>query len=283
MPTVRGFSTVKARSYIYRLPLFTRAIVLIIFVFSLLSLPGIWDIQAWGSLIPSEISLFAAHRINTFPLIHLNILHAILNIVALTPLMERFENEYGTLTSLALFFGRETSLPLGALLTEIVLTEAALTTVPAVLYLVIESGILRLNNAIMGASIWVFLLLGIEAIRTYRSNPHLVIGTHHIPTWTTPLLLAFVIAALVPNSSLLGHLCGLAVGYIAGLGYVKYIAPPEWALRWLESKLDLLAILPHYVSVDQKTYGRFGVLPSINRMGGSPATELVGSTQRLGP
>ncbi|KAM3537073.1 hypothetical protein ARSEF1564_010005 [Beauveria bassiana] len=70
---------------------------------------------------------------------------------------------------------------------------------------------------------------------------------------------------------------------IAGLGYVKYIAPPEWALRWLESKLDLLAILPHFVSVDQKTYGRFGVLPSINRMGGSPATELVGSTQRLGP
>ncbi|KAH8718024.1 Rhomboid protein 2 [Beauveria bassiana] len=249
MPTVRGFSTVKARSYIYRLPLFTRAIILIIFVFSLLSLPGIWDVQAWGSLIPSEISLFAAHRINTFPLIHLNILHAILNIVALTPLMERFENEYGTLTSLALFFGR----------------------------------ILRLNNAIMGASIWVFLLLGMEAIRTYRSNPHLVIGTHHIPTWTTPLLLTFVIAALVPNSSLLGHLCGLAVGYIAGLGYVKYIAPPEWALRWLESKLDLLAILPHFVSVDQKTYGRFGVLPSINRMGGSPATELVGSTQRLGP
>ena len=53
-----------------------------------------------------------------------------------------------------------------------------------------------------------------EAIRTYRSNPHLIIGTHHIPTWTTPLLLAFVVAALVPSSSLLGHLCGLGVGYI---------------------------------------------------------------------
>ncbi|KAJ6788907.1 hypothetical protein PWT90_00118 [Aphanocladium album] len=264
MPTVRGFSTVKARSYIFRLPLFTRAIVLIIFLLSLLSLPGFWDIQAWGSLVPDKVSLFAAHRVTTFPLIHVNILHAILNVVALTPLMERFENEYGTLTSLALFFG-------------------PLTTVPAVLYLVIESGILRLNNAIMGASIWVFLLLGMEAIRTYRSNPHLVIATHHIPTWTTPLLLAFVVAALVPSSSLLGHLCGLGVGYIAGLGYVKYIAPPEWALRWIELKLNLLAILPHYVSVDQKTYGRFGVLPSASRMGGSPATELVGSSQRLGP
>lgn len=69
----------------------------------------------------------------------------------------------------------------------------------------------------------------------------------------------------------------------AGLGYIRYIAPPEWALRWIEAKLNLLAILPHYVSVDQKTYGRFGVLPTSSRSGGSPATELVGSSQRVGP
>jgi hypothetical protein len=70
---------------------------------------------------------------------------------------------------------------------------------------------------------------------------------------------------------------------LAGLGYIKYLAPPEWALRWIEQRLNLLAILPHYVSVDQKTYGRFGVLPTSSRAGGSNATELVGSTQRLGP
>ena len=50
------------------------------------------------------------YRINTFPLIHLNTLHALMNAVALTPLLERFEHEHGTLTSVALFFGRE-SLP----------------------------------------------------------------------------------------------------------------------------------------------------------------------------
>jgi hypothetical protein len=47
------------------------------------------------------------YRLNTFPFIHLNIFHAILNILALTPLLERFEHEHGTLTSVALFFGRE--------------------------------------------------------------------------------------------------------------------------------------------------------------------------------
>jgi hypothetical protein len=150
---------------------------------------------------------------------------------------------------------------------------------------------------------WVFVLLGIEAIRTYRTNPYLVIATHQIPTWTTPLALILVIAALVHGTSLLGHLCGVGMGYFCeystpiffacwstdaksltgGLGYLKYLAPPEWALRYIEGKLNLLAILPHYVSVDQKTYGRFGVLPSANRTGGSAPTELVGSTQRLGP
>lgn len=47
------------------------------------------------------------YRLNTFPFIHLNIFHAILNVLALTPLLERFEHEHGTLTSVALFFGRE--------------------------------------------------------------------------------------------------------------------------------------------------------------------------------
>ncbi|KAL7923146.1 hypothetical protein ACQKWADRAFT_290091 [Trichoderma austrokoningii] len=257
MPSIQGFSTQRARSYLSRLPLFTRAILLSIACFWLAGLPGFWDVRVWGSLIPDKISFASGYRLNTFPLIHLNFFHALLNAIALAPLMERFESEYGTLTTLALFFG-------------------PLTTIPAVLYLLIEIIVLRANNAVMGASMWIFLLLGMEAIRTYKSNPYLVIGTYQLPTWTTPLLMIVVVAALIPSTSLLGHLCGVGVGYIAGLGYVKLLAPPEWALRWIESRLNLLAILPHYVSVDQKTYGRFGVLPTSNRGAGSAPIELVG-------
>jgi Rhomboid family len=47
------------------------------------------------------------YRLNTFPFIHLGIFHALVNILALTPLLERFEAEHGTLTTLALFAGRE--------------------------------------------------------------------------------------------------------------------------------------------------------------------------------
>jgi hypothetical protein len=158
-------------------------------------------------------------------------------------------------------------------------------------------------------SVWVFLLLGIEAIRTYRANPHLVIATYNIPTWATPLLLVLFMAALVPSSSFLGHLCGLGMGYFCtssspltwtvlwencateltaphtgGLGYLKFLAPPDKALRWIEAKLNLLGRLPFYVSVDQTTYGRFGVIPMSNAASGSAVPMgVVGSSQKLGP
>lgn len=66
---------------------------------------------------------------------------------------------------------------------------------------------------------------------------------------------------------------------------MKFLSPPEKALRFIESKLKLLQRLPRYVSVDQKTYGRFGVLPSAGGAPGAPSVALgvVGSTQRLGP
>ena len=47
------------------------------------------------------------YRLNTYPLIHLGILHAILDTFALVPLMERFEAEHGTLLTGAMFLGRE--------------------------------------------------------------------------------------------------------------------------------------------------------------------------------
>lgn len=88
------------------------------------------------------------YRTNTFPLIHAGFFHALLNIAALTPLLERFETENGTLTSLLLFFGRE----LPRLYTKPRLTHsAALSTIPAIIYVVLERGVLRGNTAVFGA------------------------------------------------------------------------------------------------------------------------------------
>lgn len=113
-----------------------------------------------------------------------------------------------------------------------------------------------------------------------------MLGDTKIPTWTTPLVLLLFVTVLIPNTSLLGHLCGMAIGYLWGFGYLKFLAPPEWALRYIEGKMNLLGRLPHYVSVDQKTYGRYGVLPTVSGPVPPemvPPSSYIGSSQRLGP
>ncbi|CAK7222324.1 Putative rhomboid protease [Sporothrix bragantina] len=265
-PAAAAFNPARStRSYLARLPLFTRVVAGLIVALYLLDWLPLWDLRAWGSLVPSKLSFATLYRTNTFPLIHLNLFHMAVNLMALIPLLDRFECEHGTITTLALFFG-------------------PFSTLPALMYVGFER-IFRMDTVVMGASVWVFLLLGVEAIRTYRTNPSLMVASVPIPTWATPLFFVFVIAVFVPNTSLPGHLAGLAVGYLCGFGYLKFLSPPESALRWIEARLNLLARVPHYVSVDQKTYGRFGVLPTVSgsATGATPAIGLVGSTQRLGP
>jgi glycosylphosphatidylinositol transamidase len=62
-------------------------------------------------------------------------------------------------------------------------------------------------------SIWVFTLIAMEAVKTYRTNPNFVIGTTQIPTWITPIVMVLFVSFLIPHTSFLGHCCGLAFGY----------------------------------------------------------------------
>lgn len=263
-PSLPVFSAVKLQSYLFRIPLFTRIVIFIILILSLFSHISAWNLQEWGALIPNKIELSSMYRTNTFPLVHIGLLHAVSNVLALTPLLERFEVEYGTLTSLALFFG-------------------PVSTIPALLYTLVERVILRMNTSVLGASIWVFTLLGMEAVKTHRINPFFMIGTTPIPTLITPIILALFISVMVANTSFLGHLCGLAFGYGWGFGYLQFLAPPEWGLRWIEGKLITFGRLPHYISVEQKTNGRFGVLPTVNQnimTQGIPVSNFVANMQR---
>ncbi len=150
----------------------------------------------------------------------------------------------------------------------------------------------------MHNSVWVFLLLSAEVMKQHKTNPNFryarsrpaletlltlySVGPYKIPTWTTPLILVIVTSILVPNVSFIGHLCGAGIGYLWASGYIKFLVPHEKILRWVETKANLLGRLPHYVSVDQKTYGRYGVLPTTSvPMSGIPRSPEPGA--RLGP
>ncbi|KAH9862104.1 hypothetical protein IAQ61_010306 [Plenodomus lingam] len=264
MPSFPQFSPTRIRSYLFRLPFCTRLLVVVILGLWIATIPFPW-IREFGRLEPAKMDLTQMHRLNLYPVLHLNFFHMIFNLVAVTPLVERFESEYGTLVTLVLFTG-----PFG--------------TIPGGVYTLLEKFVLRSNTIVMGASIWVFLLLSAEVMKTQKTNPYFSVGPYRVPTWTTPLMLVGVTSILVPNVSLIGHLCGAGLGYLWASGYIKFLVPHEKILRWLETKLNLLARLPHYVSVDQKTYGRYGVLPTAAiPLGNMPRSPVVGDGQRLGP
>lgn len=104
-----SFNPARIRTYVFRLPLFTRLILFAIIAFWILELQTVWSVIQWGSLIPKEVGLSSMYRLNTYPLIHLGFFHMLMDTLCLVPLLERFEAEWGTLSSAALFMGRELS------------------------------------------------------------------------------------------------------------------------------------------------------------------------------
>lgn len=73
-------------------------------------------------------------------------------------------------------------------------------------------------------SVWTFLLVGLETAHNRKTNPHLALGPYRVPTWALLLLVIFCTEALIPNTSLVGHMCGAAVGYICKSA--NYPVPP---------------------------------------------------------
>jgi hypothetical protein len=217
--------------------------------------------------------------------------------VALAPLLERFESEHGTLVTVIMFTGRESHTSLNPSSTPAHLraytnhssSPTAFATFPAAIYL-LTAYLFNLQTPILGASIWIFLLLSSSIIQQSKTQPYIATpaflnlpSTYRVPTFALPLLLIALTSLLslvhvIPPTSLIGHLAGALIGYLWGLGYIKFLAPPEKVLRWIEGKLNLLGRIPHYVSVDQKVFGRYGILPQTGVTGqlpGGPALPMV--------
>jgi hypothetical protein len=162
-------------------------------------------------------------------------------------------------------------------------SHLVLSTLPAILYLLVESWIWGGNTAVLGSSVWFFTLFAIEVVKSARSNPYFVVQTYKIPTWSTPLIAALVTSFILPGSSLLGHLSALATGYLFAFGYLSLLSPSDRILRWIENKILEYGRPPYYISVDQKAYGRGGVLPMASSAEeGGIDIGFHGQGQRLG-
>jgi len=242
--SMSSFYPAKARSYVSHIPLCSKGILGAIGVFYVLSFsPSI--IQSC-QLAPDKTFPAGAHRLNTYPFLHLGLLHLLSTSIALVPLLEKFELENGTITTLLMFLG-------------------PFSTFPGILYCLIAY-VFGMKTPVEGSSIWVFLLFSASIYQSSRTTPSISIPntTAAVPTLAIPLVLILITYFLIPHTSLIGHLCGALIGYGWGSGLLKFLAPPVKITRWIEEKLKLKQRLPSsYVSVDSIAQGRYqmNVLP----------------------
>lgn len=54
-PTLPSFNPARLRSFIFRLPLFTRLVLSVISIFWVLELQSAWNVVAWGGLVPQDV------------------------------------------------------------------------------------------------------------------------------------------------------------------------------------------------------------------------------------
>ena len=170
------------------------------------------------------------YRLNTYPLIHLGFLHALLNTLALAPLLERFEADQGTLLTAAMFVGRMYRFKyLGEFVVNQQLVASIVHSpcgrlpvdrtrnfegkysghgrkVSIVATARSDYSVSIATNTI--TSVWVFVLLGAEGIKAFRANPY------------------FACAHLEPS------LCLLQLTFVQALAQVGYRRGPlhSWDL-----------------------------------------------------
>ncbi|CUS08527.1 unnamed protein product [Tuber aestivum] len=91
------------------------------------------------------------------------------------------------------------------------------------------------------ASALVFTLMASEAVKTFLEKATRKYSTcnSYIPSWMA-LIWLVAISILVPGASILGHFCGLIVGYLYACHYFRLLKPPETMLGKVESTLESL-------------------------------------------
>ncbi|KAG0635258.1 hypothetical protein HOY80DRAFT_893389 [Tuber brumale] len=130
----------------------------------------------------------------------------------------------------------------------------ALVTFPGGLYVGIEILLLGAYDSVAGASALVFTLMANEAVKTFLEKPTYSIAGYGIPSWMAPIFWLVAVSILVPGASILGHFCGLIVGYLYACHYLRLLEPSENILGKVESKLNfLIRRVPFYISLENRT------------------------------
>lgn len=62
-PTLPSLNPARLRSYVFRIPLFTRVVLFFIAIFWVVELQSAWDVVQWGGLVPKQVGLGTSRHI----------------------------------------------------------------------------------------------------------------------------------------------------------------------------------------------------------------------------
>lgn len=172
-------------------------------------------------LLPSAPIDLNLNALSFYIFPHVNLFHLILNLVALFPLLSRYEKSHGTIYT-------GVTLNLLAVVTALQYCLVGLVLYPA--------------DAVGGLSGICFSLLTYFCYKEHETNPVIMslhaAGTQiHVPTVYFPFCNLFLVALFIPSTSFFGHLAAIGAGYLLALGKLRVLYPPAKIILKIEEFL----------------------------------------------
>ncbi|XP_044507740.1 rhomboid-like protein 15 isoform X2 [Mangifera indica] len=196
------------------IPFFTSAVVIVCGTIYLFCLLTGYDLFDQICFLPfALVSRFQVYRIYTSILFHGSLLHVVFNMLALVPLGSEFERIMGSIRILYMIILLATSNAMFHLILAFLAAHKPIHLFP---YLTDECSI--------GFSGIIFSLIVIE-LSLSGAQSRSVFGLFNVPAKWYPLILLVLFQLLMPNVSLLGHLCGILSGFAYTYGLFNFLIP----------------------------------------------------------
>lgn len=167
-------------------------------------------------------------RLFIYPFIHVQFFHILLNMIAWMFLARDFEHTIGTLPSIY---------TIAILFTPV---NAVMQTLASLLVDTVFSSTYA-STCSIGMSGVLFTLLVIN-LHTSGTTHTSLFGLISIPVRWYPFILIALIQLLFPNVSMLGHLSGVASGYLFTNAYFRVVIPSNNAFQSFEQRCRLTTL-----------------------------------------
>lgn len=169
-------------------------------------------------LLPSAPIDLNMNALSFYIFPHVNVFHLVINLVALFPLLSRYEQNHGTIYT-------GVTLNLLAMVTALQYCLVGLVLYP--------------TDAVAGLSGICFSLLTYFCYKEHETNPvimslHVAGSQIHVPTVYFPFFNLFLVALVIPSTSFFGHLAAIGAGYLLALGKLSVLYPPAKVILAIE-------------------------------------------------